>query len=173
MVLVVSTNSTGSPYDKWHYRKDQQRQRFIGLWMLSHPKGDFAAVCAASPETAPWVAYHYKLGRHCNVSSNDIIQKATSLEVRKLFIISDDPNISSTLAGIPQRILTSKDVRLYVESMLPRIRPNPTTELLEVVAAVTEQHICALAYHVVLNSFSTFSGAIANYRKDLQGIEYW
>ena len=137
-------------------------------------QGDFSAVCRASSDVAPWLSNIYDKGRRCNVSLDDIMEKAKSLNMDNLVILSDDTiDMNFTWSGAQRYKLTSTDIRSLVESTVSRIRPNPSKALLDVVSAVTEQHVCALADRVVLNAFSTFSRAISFYRTSHQGVEYW
>jgi hypothetical protein len=138
-------------------------------------KGDFSKLCSASPDSAPWLAKFYGRGRRCDVSPTEIVEKANALNFDKLFVISDDSSfVASILPGIRAKtVLSNEDVRSFVERIVPPLRPNPTSELLQVVAAVAEQHICAQADRVVLNAFSTFSRSISFYRNKPEGIEYW
>lgn len=138
-------------------------------------RGDFAAVCASAPGVAPWLAELYQRGRRCQVSLAAIVTKATYLNVDKLLVISDDTTIFSDLlhsiSGIS--VMTSQDIRSFVGQALLQIRPHPIEELVDVVSAVTEQHVCAKADRIVLNEFSTFSRSISYIRESPTGIEYW
>lgn len=137
--------------------------------------GDFSTVCSAPPDTAPWLSTLYRIGRRCRVSLGEIVERANILHVDHLLIISDDAlDLGAIIDGAhASKIWTSSDVRSFVQRELPPLRPKPTNELLEVIVAVTEQHVCAQADRVVLNAFSTFSRAISFYRGTGEGVEYW
>lgn len=136
--------------------------------------GDFSAVCSAPHDSVPWLATTYMRGRACNVSVDDAFRRASSLGMPTLVILSDDTTlstqVSSALSGF--HVLTDADFQALVEHTLPRIRPHPTKQLIDVVAAVAAQHICAQADRLVLNDFSTFSRSISSHRANKNGIEY-
>ena len=138
--------------------------------------GDFSEMCAASQDAAPWLANLYKMGRRCNVSVEEMIDRANSLGLDKLVIISDDPTkLTPLLAGIQAgtSVWTGTNIRTIIEELLPPLRPHPTKQLIDVVSAVTEQHVCAQASRVVLNGFSTFSRSVLYQREKFKGVEYW
>ena len=153
----------------------QNSPKSLAYGCLHIRAGDFSAVCSAPHDSAPWLASYYSQGRRCNVSVDDAYQKARSLGMQALVIISDDDTISAqvsdALSGL--KVLTDADFQALVEHALPRIRPHPTKQLVEVVAAVVSQHVCAQADHLVLNDFSTFSHSISLYRENKNGVEYW
>jgi hypothetical protein len=145
--------------------------------------GDFSQVCSASSDSAPWLANLYKKGRRCSVSLDDIVEMMDSLAVPNFVIISDDPDILTNVLSMVRapnasvirahNVWTTADFHSCVDDILPRIRPNPSKQLMETISAVVEQHICAEAPHVVLNAFSTFSRSISFYRGYMDGIKYW
>jgi hypothetical protein len=137
--------------------------------------GDFSAVCSAKPDSAPWLAAYYKQGRKCNVSLDDALQRANSLGMQTFVVLSDDATMSAQVSAALSKfkVLTDVDFQSLVKHALPRIRPDPSKRLIEVVAALTAQHICAQADRLVLNDFSTFSRSISSHRENNNGIEYW
>lgn len=153
-----------------HAAKDSLKYACLHLRM-----GDFSQVCSASPDIAPWIAHLYSIGRRCNASLSDIVKKANSLEMDNLVIISDDiSKMDSRLSDLQApNVWTTADIRSLVDDAVPPIRPQPSSELLDVIAAVVEQHICAQADHIMLNAFSTFSRSIAFGRQKSAIVEYW
>jgi hypothetical protein len=137
--------------------------------------GDFSDMCSAPEGAAPWLDNLYKMGRRCKVSVDDMINRANSLELDTLLIISDNPEkLSQIVAGIQAtNVWTGTEIRAMVEDMLPPIRPHPSRQLIDVVSAVTEQQVCAQAKRIVLNGFSTFSRSVLHHRERAEGVEYW
>ena len=137
--------------------------------------GDFSKVCSAPSNTVKWLSDMYANGRHCNVPSDAVVARANSMKLNKVVILSDDPaKLAPILDGITaSEVWTSADIRAMIEGILPQIHPHPTKHFIDVVSAVTEQHVCAAAHSVVLNDFSTFSRSVRFHRRKREGVEFW